>query len=81
METKCFGAVKKQQNYDEWMQNQNTGVYNGIDNSHNAYMLVYDKKIKHPFKINIAEAVVEAIRAGNEENLPNCFSLYPNLLE
>jgi hypothetical protein len=44
-------------------------------------MLVYEKKIKHPFKINIAEAVVEAIRTMNEINLPNCFSLYPNLLE
>jgi len=46
-------------------------------------MLVYEKRVKAPFKIDIAENLIEKIKGANqhdmEADLPDCFRLYPQL--
>jgi len=45
-------------------------------------MLVYDKKRKAPFKIDVTKELITQIQSGAEvPNLPDCFKLYPALYD
>ena len=57
--------------------------FKNIENSHNAYMLVYEKKTKVPFKIDICKDDIAKIRENScaLSELPNCYRLYPGLYE
>ena len=45
-------------------------------------MLVYEKRVKVPFKIDIYREDIEKIKGGcGLDELPNCYKLYPGLYE
>ena len=58
VEGHCFGGmmtVKSENKWDndKWMR---------IENSHNAYMLVYEKRTQLPFKIDLDKSHIEKIK-------------------
>jgi len=62
---------------DKWMR---------IEQSHNAYMLVYEKRTQVPFKIDLDKDHIEKIKIADalqtiQAQLPRCYQLYPNLFD
>ena len=66
LESKCFGAKEeKDQELDKKaLEAIEKGDFSKIPvaNNHNAYMLVYEKRVKAPFKIDIATELIELIK-------------------
>ena len=54
MEEKCFGS-KKDDNAG-WQYDDQTNF--AQDNSHNAYMLIYEKRLKTDMKIDLSEETI-----------------------
>lgn len=79
VEEKCFGGTIRMQ----MQQSIYDDDFKNIENSHNAYMLVYEKRVKVPFKIDIYQEDIDKIRGQGcgLESLPNCYKLYPGLYE
>ena len=63
------------------MQNQEWDEDMKTEQDHNAYMLVYEKVVQVPFKIDLDPNHVSLIKQGADVKLPYCYTLYPNLID
>ncbi len=78
LENKCYGQKKEAAKERKWYNAYGDGYENDVpnDETHNAYMLVYDKKKKAPFKIHIQPELIDKIvenKLEKNEVLPECF--------